>query len=118
MLILFFTIVFIAELIVLEKAVSSILKLKKQVCDLNTQVIAFRPQIKTGIKDVRVALAKILSKLNCFVTFVVEKRIDCGENIKRTLATKVLAFILKIPVKRIWAIVNTILTIRKFLKRL
>jgi hypothetical protein len=116
MLILFFTIVFIAELIILEKIISQILKFKKHIYNLNHQIDEFKPQIKSNIKNLRICIAKVLNILNCFVSFVINKRTNCSENIKKNLIVKILAFILKIPFKRIWTIINTILAIRKIIK--
>jgi hypothetical protein len=116
MLILFFTIVFIAELIILEKVISQILKFKKSISNLNIQIEEFKPQIKSDMKNLRLSITKILNSLNCFVSFVANKRINCSENIKKNLIVKILAFILRIPFKRIWTVVNTVLTIRKLLK--
>jgi hypothetical protein len=118
MLILFFTIIFIAELIVLEKIISSISKFQKQIVDCNSQVKECRTKIKSSIGIFRTFTQNILSKLNCFVTFVVEKRINCSENIQKNILIKLLAFILRLRMKRIWTVINIFFSIRKFLKAL
>jgi hypothetical protein len=117
MLYIFFTIVFIAELIVLEKIISSLRKLNNAVCDINSKILEFQPKIKDDIKALRITISGVLGKLDCFVTFVAKKRTDCGKQISKNLLLKILGFILRIPAKRILTVLDIVLMIRKVWKR-
>jgi hypothetical protein len=117
MLYLFFTIVFIAELVVLEKIVSLILKLKGNVHEMNCKIVDFKPKMKDYIKNFRSVVGVIFGKLDCFVTFVAQRRTDCSKRIKKGLLMTVLGFILRIPTKQVLTIVDILMMVRKVWKR-
>jgi hypothetical protein len=52
MFVLFFVIVFIAELIVASKIIQIIKKADAKICTVNEQILSARPQIKKGITSV------------------------------------------------------------------
>lgn len=59
MFVLFFVIVFIAELIVASKIIQIIKKADAKICTVNEQILSARPQIKKGITSVRIEINKI-----------------------------------------------------------
>jgi hypothetical protein len=117
MLYLFFTIVFIAELIILERIISGIVRFDKKVCNMNCKVLTFQSKIKDDIKLLRSVINAVLDKLDCFVTFLATKRTDCGKQIKKSLLMTVLGFILRIPTKKIMTIVDILFMVRRLWKR-
>lgn len=116
MLVLFFTIIFIAELIVAGWIVSHIISFNKTICETNQKVLELQPQIITEIRKARITLCKLLKDLDCFVTFVAEKQDNCKLALKQNLLSSVAAFILKIPMKKIITVINVITAIKKFIK--
>ena len=116
MLVLFFTIIFIAELIIAGWLVSGITSLNKKVCATNQEVIEFQPQIKTCLKNAKEEIKKVSRSLECFTDFVAKKQTDCKESFKKNLPSKIILSILKIPAKRLITIIELVLAIKKFLK--
>lgn len=117
MLVLFFTIIFIAELIIAGWLVSCIVSVDKKVCALNQEVLTIKPQIKDHISKLRATINKVLGGLNCFVDYVAKKSSDCKESFKKGLITKIVLFILKIPARRIVTIIEMAMSLKKFLKK-
>jgi len=116
MLVLFFTIIFIAELIVTTWLISLIINLDKTVCELNQKVLTIQPEIKDNIQITKNIISQILSGLDCFTKFISTKREDCKNALKQNLLSTIAGFILRIPVKKIIALINIVLTIKKFIK--
>lgn len=116
MLVLFFTIIFIAELIIAGWIIGGIASLTQKVCALNQEVIDFQPQIKTCLKNLRAETNKVLSGLECFTNFAAKKKDNCKESFKKNLTTKIILSILKIYAKKLVTLIEIAFAIKKLLK--
>lgn len=117
MLTIFFTIIFIAELIVASRIISFIADADKAVCTINQKVLEFQPVMQTNIRKAKSVISLILSSLDYFVTFIAEKKDDCTNALKKNILTSVLFLVLKIPGKRIFTIVDILLTLKNLVKQ-
>ena len=116
MLVLFFTIIFIAELIIAGWLIGGIASLNKKVCALNQEVIDFQPQIKTCLENLRAKTNKVLSGLECVTDFVSKKKDFCKESFKKNLTTNIILSVLKIYAKRLVTLIEVAFAIKKLLK--
>ncbi|MCM1339113.1 MAG: hypothetical protein NC191_05535 [Muribaculaceae bacterium] len=116
MLVLFFTIIFIAELIIAGWLIGHITAFDKKICALNNQVVKIQPQIKSEFAKIREPITKALAALDKFVEFMADQGVNCKEQLKKCILSKILTAILKIPFKQISAILDIALTIKKLLK--
>ena len=73
MLTLFFTIIFLAEIIVAGWVISWIIKLDKKVCETNKKMLEFQPKMREQIKKLTCTLELASSCLDYFVTFIAER---------------------------------------------
>ncbi len=117
MLVIFFTIVFLAELIIASWIIGKINNARKLVAEYNQQVTNLQPVIKSGIISTRENITKTLNSLNSFVRFLAEKKCQCTGLIERNILSTFLAFITKLPYKQILSILEILLTLKKFLKK-
>lgn len=116
MLVVFFTIVFIAEIIVTCWFVSKIKKLRNKVAGINLAVNQISPEIISGITQTRAVAETISTKLGITVNFVEEKKCDCVDALKKGLLTTLMFNITKLPGKKIFTMIDLFLTIRKIVK--
>ena len=117
MLVLFFTIIFIAEIIIATWLISHIKAFDQNICTLNEKVLGFQPQIKSCFTKIRAEVAKVLLALDKFVEFMASQGINCKEQLKKCILSKILMAILKIPVKEIATILDIVMFIKKLLKK-
>ena len=87
MLAVFFTIVFVAELIVAGWIISAIKKLIVQVEQINLSVNQISPEIISTVTQVRAIAEMISSKLDATKNFIGDTKNDCICGIKKTLIT-------------------------------
>lgn len=118
MLAVFFTIVFVAELIVAGWIISAIKKLIVQVEQINLSVNQISPEIISTVTQVRAVAEMISSKLDATKNFIGDTKNDCICGIKKTLITSLLFKLMKLPGKRIMTVIDVVLTLRKLLKTL
>lgn len=116
MLYIFFLIVFLAELIVMEWIVSKIIRLEKRVIETNQKVINYRPILKERIQKATSLLSGAAICLKSFVTFIAEKRGQCRDLLCKNLMSSLLCMITKIPFKQILTGLEIFLSIKKLLK--
>lgn len=116
MLTLFFTIIFIAELIVAGWIISGLLKLDRMVCQTNEQVTTQRTELMSKLDCAKTCINKTLNALNSFVTFINEKKCECKEAFETNIVTSILCLILKLPFKQILSALEVVLTIKKILR--
>jgi len=113
MFILFFTIVFIAQIIVTHWFVSMLIKLDNRVCEINQTISGIDLQFKNKLISVRTIIKAISDNLDCFNTFVEVKKKDCQKALQKNLITSIIFFVLNLPGKRILTIIDIILMIKK-----
>ncbi len=113
MLTLFFTIIFIAELIVAGWIISGIIKLDKIVLSKNQEVLNFQPILKDQLQKTKSIIDIAGLSLDYFVTFIAEQKENCVILIKKNIIASILFLILKIPGKQIFTIVDLIFAVKK-----
>ena len=117
MLIIFFTIVFIAELIVIAKILSLLKRANDSICEINSQVIEVKPIIKKGLSDAKKGVSGMTSGVDGFSTFVKKKKKDIIIfAIKGTVAIILIFALKKFPNKRCLKFVDNLISIGNFLK--
>lgn len=117
MLVVFFTIIFIAELIIAIEVICLIQKARKSVCALSQAVTDNRTIIAGRIADVRNAFGTILKKLKEFGLFVDKKKEDYKKFFTPAILTTIANFILTNDWKKIFMAVDIIFTLKKLLKK-
>lgn len=116
MLTIFFTIIFIAELIIAFWVISLIQKCNRLVCEVNKKVINCRPAIKSKICDIRISINSALLAMNNFSEFVNKKKDDLNEILSKNLFTTVLLMVLNPAGKKIFALIDLFLSVKKFVQ--
>lgn len=117
MLIAFFVIVFIAEMIVAEKIISVLRLADERVCKINSKVCEFNPVLKGKLSDTHTIVSKILSYTTCFIDFVLLKKCECEVLFKKNLITTILCLAIKMPYRKIFDAVSLFFTLKKLLKK-
>lgn len=117
MLVLFFTIIFIAELIMAGQIIALIQKARQSVCQINQTVIDVKPEIERNICDIRIAINTVLLRLNGVHGFIDKRKEDYKKIFSANFLTKVTSFILSNDWKKILMAIDVILTIKKFILR-
>ena len=115
---IFFTIIFIAELIVAGWLISLILRLDKAVCSLNEKITDSRTLVKKSllqfsllVNNALVAVAKLKVKLE-------EKKKNYTLAIVRSLVVCVLFFALDKEAKQAVSMVDTVISLVKILRKM
>ena len=116
MLTLFFTLTFLAELIVANWIITKIIKFNNQVKEINVRVIEYQPLLKRSIQKTHGKITKSLNSLNCFVQFVADKKHECKELCSKNIITSIVCLIVKLPYKQIFSALEVILAIKKIIK--
>lgn len=113
MLVLFFTIIFIAELIITSWVISQLIKADKAVCEANIKVTKYRPYIKNKLQIIKTANNIIYSSIDYFNLYVEDKKSKIQSIINKDLLTTLIVTFSKVPYKKIWTIINIITSINK-----
>lgn len=117
MLYLFFTIIFLAELIVASWIIAQITKARRLVCEVNQQVSDIQPLIKTNIEKAHEMLSKTLASLEAFMKFLAEKQGELGTLVNRNIFSTAVAVVLKLPFKEILSLLEVIIKVKKILRK-
>lgn len=117
MLVLFFTIIFIAELIIAGQIIALIQKARRNVCQINQTVTDMKPEIERNICDVRIAINTILLRITGVHGFVDKRKEDYKKIFSANFLTKLASFILANDWKKIFLALDIILTLKKFILR-
>lgn len=117
MLVLFFTIIFIAELIIIGQIIALIQKARQNVCQINQTVLEIKPEIERNICDIRIAVNTILLRITGVHGFIDKRKEDYKKIFSANLLTKIASFILANDWKKILFALDVILTIKKFILR-
>lgn len=116
MLTIFFTIIFIAELIITIWVVTYIRKLDMKVTQINQNVIDFQPVLKDSVCKFKIAVNTVLFGVDYFAEFVAEKKEQCVNALSHNLIVMVLFLILNTGGKRILALIDLFMAFNKFIK--
>lgn len=117
MLTIFFTIIFIAELIIAGWIISAILKVDKCVCEVNQKVLDVQPVLKKQINQFQITVNTVLLGVDYFAAFVTRKKEECVSVCSRNIITTVLYLFLSTGGKRVFAFADLIISLVKFIKK-
>jgi len=116
MLHLFFTITFIAEIIVCFWIVSKLKKLDRAVLEMNSQVLDYQPELKSMLANVKANVNKSMVSLKSLVSFIGETKGECKKLFSKNFLSAMGCLILKIPFSQILSVLDVIFTLKKILK--
>lgn len=116
MLHLFFTITFIAEIIVTVWVVSKLKKWDRAVLEMNNQVLDYQPVLLDKLTKIKTNVNKSMVALKSLVTFIGETKGECKKLFSKNFLSALGCLILKIPFKQILTILDVIFMLKKFLK--
>ena len=114
MLVLFFTIIFIAELIIAGQIIALIQKARQNVCQINQTVTDMKPEIEKNICDVRIAINTILLRITGVHGFIDKRKEDYKKIFSANFLTKAACFIIANDWKKTLCVLDAILTIKNF----
>ena len=117
MLTLFFTIVFIAELIVAGKVISVIKQADGTVCEINSQVSELKPQICKNLEGLSKSVEAATKGVGTINQFLDKKKRDLYISLlKGILGLVVFVLLKKYPHKRWLSVVDLVFTFDSLLK--
>ena len=116
MLQVFFTISFIAEIIVCCWLVSKLKKWDRAVLEMNKQVLEFQPELKKSLTVVKTNVNKAMVALKVVVSFIGTTKGECKKLFSKNFISALGCLILKIPFKQILGILDVIFAFKKLLK--
>lgn len=117
MFVLFFTIVFIAELIVVAKVISVLQKCDSQVQEFNNQIIQINPEFKKGVEGAQKAVTSLTGGVGLFNKFIDKKKYELIRlAAKAALAVLFVIVIKKIPNKKLLTVIDMVFMFEKFLQ--
>ena len=117
MLILFFTIVFIAELIVVGKIVSILKQTSNTIKEINNQVIEIKPIILNNLGTTKKGVSTVTKSVGNISSFVEGKKKDAFKFVvKGIVAIVVLLFLRKLPHKKVLTVIDILFAINNLLK--
>ena len=117
MLILFFTIVFIAELIVVGKIVSILKQASCTIKEINEQVLETKPVISNSLNAAKNGVTTVTKGVGSISTFIEGKKKDAFKIVvKGAVALVILLFLRKLPHKKVLTAVDILFAIGNLLK--
>ena len=116
MFVLFFVIVFIAELIVASKLIQIIRNLDEKVCAVNEQITLANPQIKKGFLTTRLEINKILLSLTQIQIKLKKKQEKYKLVLLKNILTGICFLLLNYNAKRAMTAVELALSLKDFIK--
>lgn len=117
MLVLFFTIIFIAELIIAGQIIALIQKARQNVCQINKTVTDIKPELERNICDIRIAINTVLLRITGVHGFIDKRKEDYKKIFSTNFLTKAACFVLANDWKKIFLALDVILTLKKFILR-
>ena len=114
---IFFTTIFIAELIIASWIISKIIAFNKLVCETNKQIIDFQAKIPETFNNTRILINTFLLKLNGFRQFVSKKKDECTKVLTPNNYIKFISFFLNQELKKLLVIIDIALAVKKLLKK-
>ena len=116
MLILFFSIVFIAELIITIELIRFIRKFDNTVIEFNERLTSVKPGIIKSLKAVRVAVSKMLFEVTKFQLKFEKQKEKFKNNILKNIITVLLFVVLHKNGKQALALVDLAFSIKGFIE--
>lgn len=116
MLTIFFTIIFIAELIIACWVISVIQKLDRKVCEMNQKVLDFQPVLKERICKFQIAVNTVLLGIDYFAQFITKKKDECLNYLSKNIITAILFLVLNTSGKKVLTFVDLFFSFKKFMQ--
>ncbi len=116
MLQLFFTISFVAEIIVGFWIVSKLRKWDNAVLEMNKQVLDFQPELKASLTKVKAGVNKSMLALRSLVSVIGNAKGECKKLFSKNFLSALGCLILRIPFKQVLNILDVIFALKKLLK--
>ena len=117
MLTIFFVIVFIAELIVAEKIISTLKKTSATVCEINDQVSEIKPVVASSMHGVSSGVNSAAKGVETLTKFLEDKRRSLIVSlIKAALGIAVFLMIKKYPHKKWLSLVDVFFALGKLIR--
>ena len=117
MLILFFTIVFIAELIVAGKVISILKQASSSLNEINVQIDEAKSAITKGVVAAKNGVATVTKGVSGFSAFLAGKQKEVFKYlVKGIIAIVLLVFLRKLPHKKVLSVVDVLFAIGNLLK--
>lgn len=116
MLIIFFTIIFLAELVITLEVISYIRKADRCVCSLNTQIVKTIPFVKQKFLSIPIAINKINLSLNKIEQKIAAKKNNYKVLIAKNIVTWALLLALNMSGKKISSVVDLAFAIKDLVK--
>lgn len=116
MLIVFFVIVFIAEVVVTLKIIEIIRVCDRKVCAISSQISNSNNKIKTSFTDLRIAINSVLLKLNKAQLKIEQEKQKYSNKILKFFISSALYLILNNNGKRIFSTIELALSIVDYIK--
>lgn len=116
MLVSFFVIVFIAEIVVTFKIIEIIRMWDKRVCAVSEQIVSSNKKIQTAFTDLRVAINSVLLKLNKAQIKIEEEKHKYTNKVLKFIISSALYLILNNNGKRIFSTVELAISIIDYIK--
>ena len=117
MLTVFFTIIFISEVIIASWLISYLRKFDKIVCETNDKVSFIQPVIKEKIELSRKVITLVMTSYEYFVEFVAKKKKQYTTSLTKNIITALLIMVLRIPGKNILQVIDFVLMVKNILKK-
>lgn len=116
MFIVFFTIVFIAELIILAQLIALINNARRVICETNKKVIGYQFVIREKCYKTRLSINKLLIALNGVSQKVTKKQNLLKKLFSRQIVPIIITVISQIGFSNIINAINTFVTFKSLLK--
>ena len=118
MFVLFFVIVFIAELIVAFKIIQIIKNADAKICTANEQILSAKPQIKKEITSIRIEINKILLSITQIQIKLKKKKEEYKIVLLKNILTGICFLLLNYNAKRALTTVELALSLKDFISSL
>lgn len=116
MLTIFFTIIFIAELIIATCLIIIIRKINKKVCETNKKVLNLKLQLLEQLCKIELSINKVHLGLAYFNEFIQTKKDQCTNILSNNAIIGILFFFFNTSGKKILALFDLFIAFNKFLK--
>lgn len=116
MLILFFTTIFVSELIITFWIISIIRKFNKMTCEMNEKVLQIQPILPEKICLEKEMLKNIRLKTDKYGAYINEKKESYKQLITPQIITVIAAFLIKNDWKKFFMAIDIFLSIKRLLR--
>ncbi len=116
MLVSFFVIVFIAEIVVTFKIIEIIRMWDKRVCAVSEQIVSSNKKIQTAFTDLRVEINSILLKLNKAQIKIEEEKRKYTNKVLKYLISTALYLLLDNKGKKIFSTIELAISVAEYVK--